>query len=47
MANTEEYNGASWTATNNMNQARFGTGGWGTEASMLAAGGYSWTAGTT
>ena len=30
-----------------MNQARFGTGGWGTESSMLAAGGYSWTSGVS
>lgn len=47
MGNTEEYNGASWTAGNPLNQARYGKGGWGTEPSMFAAGGYSWTAGTT
>jgi hypothetical protein len=39
VANTEEYDGASWTAGGNLNTARGSLGGAGTQTSALAFGG--------
>jgi hypothetical protein len=38
-ANTEEYNGTSWTSVNSMNTARGGLGGAGIQNNALAFGG--------
>ena len=37
--NTELYDGTSWSEVNNMNTARTGGGGWGTQTAMVVAGG--------
>jgi hypothetical protein len=39
LANTEEYDGSSWTAGGNLNTARTGLGGAGTQTTGLAFGG--------
>jgi len=46
LANTETYDGTSWSEVNDMNTARDGLGGFGTQTSALAAGGYSNPPGT-
>ena len=47
-ANTEQYDGTSWTEVNNLNTARFDIFGVGTQTSALAASGYTtdWVANT-
>ena len=40
-ANTEEYDGSSWTNTNDMGTARYTGGGCGTQTAGLATGGTS------
>jgi hypothetical protein len=39
LANTESYNGSTWTSVNSLNNARYGLGGAGTTAAAFAAGG--------
>ena len=41
LANTETYDGTSWSEVNDMNTARDGLGGFGTQTSALGAGGNS------
>jgi len=39
VANTESYNGSTWTSLNSLNNARYGMGGAGTTVAAFAAGG--------
>jgi len=41
VGDTESWNGTSWTEVNNMNTARYDTGGFGTNTAAIAASGYT------
>jgi hypothetical protein len=43
---TEEYDGSTWTASGNINTARRGLGGAGTQTAALGFGGSSYTVAT-